>query len=274
MVLQHAGFSTIYLNDRLVYGLAPDDLLGTMRQRLRWAMGSLQIMIRDPPLLKPGLSFAQRAVLFQSQFQYLLSVPLLVIVTGPLLYLYAGITPISLRNGAEFLALFVLYYWLNRWTIFLAGRAGGVDSLELWRGSQQYMYMVPNNLIAIARVLASTVVAGREIAFAVTEKKRKAAGGHARDDAPVGGAARRWRAEALTAMPFVVYYLLAIAGAVGNFVLFARGDLNLTESGAMLVAARRFACNRAVVDAFGMGTKPLSMLQRRHSVAGVQPSPR
>ena len=249
MVLQHAGFSTVYLNDRLVYGLAPDDLLGTMRQRLRWAMGSLQIMFQDLPLLKPGLSFAQRAVLFQSQFQYVVAIPLVVIVIGPLLYLFAGVTPISLQNGIEFLVLFVLYYWLNRWTIYLAGRSGGVDSLELWRGSQQYMYMVPNNLVAIAKVLANTVVAKREIAFTVTEKrdtidktlkKEKKKTEEEEDDASESGQKsgdfKRRLAELATAMPFILYYLLSIGGAVYNIVLFANGELNLTESGAVLVA--------------------------------------
>lgn len=38
-----SGFSSIYLNERLIYGLAPDDLDSVFKQRLRWAMGSLQV---------------------------------------------------------------------------------------------------------------------------------------------------------------------------------------------------------------------------------------
>lgn len=276
MILQHAGFSTVYLNDRLVYGLAPDDIAGTMRQRLRWATGSLQIMFQDSPLCKPGLSWAQRAVLFQSQFQYVVALPLLSIIVGPLLYMYFGITPISLENGIEFLALFVTYYWLNRWMIFLAARCGDVDSLELWRGSQQYIYMVPNHMIAIVNVIVAAVFTKRDIAFAVTEKRKKR---HAKDvtakrhgthdDATEvhvdviekqgkkskdNGVKRKsrgrtesartptqqiwadFRAQLVAALPFLLYYLLAIGGVIYNAVRFANDELNLTEGGAVLIA--------------------------------------
>ena len=43
MTLMGAGFSSIYLNERLIYGLAPDDLESVFKQRLRWGMGSLQV---------------------------------------------------------------------------------------------------------------------------------------------------------------------------------------------------------------------------------------
>jgi hypothetical protein len=39
-----------YLNERLVYGMAPDEIADVMTQRLRWAMGALQILMKDNPL--------------------------------------------------------------------------------------------------------------------------------------------------------------------------------------------------------------------------------
>ena len=39
-----------YLNERLVFGMAPDHIADVMTQRLRWAMGALQILMRDNPL--------------------------------------------------------------------------------------------------------------------------------------------------------------------------------------------------------------------------------
>ena len=40
-----------YLNERgLTYGMAPDDVSGVFQQRLRWAMGALQILLRANPL--------------------------------------------------------------------------------------------------------------------------------------------------------------------------------------------------------------------------------
>jgi cellulose synthase/poly-beta-1,6-N-acetylglucosamine synthase-like glycosyltransferase len=38
-----AGFATMFLNERLVFGMAPDDLQSALTQRLRWAMGALQV---------------------------------------------------------------------------------------------------------------------------------------------------------------------------------------------------------------------------------------
>jgi cellulose synthase/poly-beta-1,6-N-acetylglucosamine synthase-like glycosyltransferase len=43
------------LNERLVFGMAPDHIADVMTQRLRWAMGSLQILMRDNPLRLVGI---------------------------------------------------------------------------------------------------------------------------------------------------------------------------------------------------------------------------
>lgn len=48
-----------YLNERLMYGMAPDEISGLWAQRLRWTMGSLQILFRSNPLRLPGLNNAQ-----------------------------------------------------------------------------------------------------------------------------------------------------------------------------------------------------------------------
>jgi cellulose synthase/poly-beta-1,6-N-acetylglucosamine synthase-like glycosyltransferase len=43
-----AGFATMFLNERLVFGMAPDDLESALTQRLRWAMGALQVRCSHP----------------------------------------------------------------------------------------------------------------------------------------------------------------------------------------------------------------------------------
>jgi cellulose synthase (UDP-forming) len=58
-----AALSHRFINERLVFGMAPDDLQAALTQRLRWATGALQILARTNPLSVPGLSTAQ-AVLF------------------------------------------------------------------------------------------------------------------------------------------------------------------------------------------------------------------
>ena len=36
MSLMSAGMATMYLNERLSFGMAPDDIAGVFTQRLRW----------------------------------------------------------------------------------------------------------------------------------------------------------------------------------------------------------------------------------------------
>jgi hypothetical protein len=50
MTLMSAGFATMFLNERLSFGMAPDLIQDVMTQRLRWAMGALQV--GDPPCLR------------------------------------------------------------------------------------------------------------------------------------------------------------------------------------------------------------------------------
>jgi hypothetical protein len=64
MQLLSSGFANMFLNERLVYGMAPEDLGGVFKQRLRWAMGALQILYRDNPLRKRGLTMAQSFSVF------------------------------------------------------------------------------------------------------------------------------------------------------------------------------------------------------------------
>ncbi len=216
-----------------MYGLAPEDVAGTMRQRLRWAIGSLQIMFQDPPLVKPGLSLSQRIVLFQSQFQYLLAIPLIVIILAPLLYLFFYISPISLENGIEFLVLFVSYYWLNRWMLYLAA-AHHVDSLEIWRGSQQYIYMVPNNVVAILKVIGKTMIAKKDIAFAVTEKKKITKVTSTEREMEykkslIWTSLTKLQPQIIVVWPFLLYVAVSIGGAIYNVVKFANSDFDLTQ---------------------------------------------
>ena len=51
MRLLGCGFSSAYLNERHVYGLAPQTLARAMGQRRRWAVGSLQISMLKLPSL-------------------------------------------------------------------------------------------------------------------------------------------------------------------------------------------------------------------------------
>ena len=74
MQLLGDGFSSMFLNQRLVYGLAPDDVGAAMTQRLRWSMGSLQIFLHNNPLFFDGLTWPQALLFFASVLQCVVAI--------------------------------------------------------------------------------------------------------------------------------------------------------------------------------------------------------
>ncbi|YAF98832.1 MAG: glycosyltransferase family 2 protein [Nodularia sp. CChRGM 3473] len=70
MRLHSAGWKSVYHHELLAEGLAPDDLSSTLKQRLRWAQGTIQVLVRENPLTKVGLSFWQRLQYFKTMYSY------------------------------------------------------------------------------------------------------------------------------------------------------------------------------------------------------------
>jgi cellulose synthase (UDP-forming) len=54
------GWSIVYHNEVLAHGLAPSDAVQYMTQRHRWALGAMQTIRNENPLLGRGLKFGQR----------------------------------------------------------------------------------------------------------------------------------------------------------------------------------------------------------------------
>ena len=70
MRLHALGWKSAFHPEVLAYGLAPEDLQSALNQRLRWAEGTLQVLLRENPLFKRGLSFPQRIQYFTSMLSY------------------------------------------------------------------------------------------------------------------------------------------------------------------------------------------------------------
>jgi cellulose synthase (UDP-forming) len=110
--LHSAGYRSEYHNEKLSVGLAPDDVPGLLKQRGTWAVDTWRLFLFDNPLVKPGLSSAQRLQYLELGLFYLVSsffVPLMMLV--PLLSLMTG-TFISISSWAFFpwVAISLLYY--------------------------------------------------------------------------------------------------------------------------------------------------------------------
>ncbi len=71
--LHAKGWKSLYINEQLAYGLAPEDLAEFHKQRVRWGAGSLGLLFRsqDSPLRARGLTLMQRICYFQSASSFL-----------------------------------------------------------------------------------------------------------------------------------------------------------------------------------------------------------
>jgi cellulose synthase (UDP-forming) len=165
MRLHAAGWQSAYHNEVLAEGLAPDDLQSTLTQKLRWAQGTIQVLLRDNPLMKQGLSFWQQWQYFQTMYSYFSGFFIAIFIACPILYFFTGIIPVN-AFGSEFAIHFIPTYLLNRLT-FLAA-AWGVPAQELWRSEQYAVGLFPLQIQAVWSVFMN-----RPIRFKVTPKQRQ-----------------------------------------------------------------------------------------------------
>ncbi|MDH4187422.1 MAG: hypothetical protein OEV08_10520 [Nitrospira sp.] len=75
LILHARGYQSRYLNKVLSAGLMPETLGGYLQQRMRWAIGSMQVLLRDNPLTIRGLTVSQRIDYFRSIFYLFFGIP-------------------------------------------------------------------------------------------------------------------------------------------------------------------------------------------------------
>jgi cellulose synthase (UDP-forming) len=123
MVIHAKGYRSCYLNKVLAAGLMPETFERSMKQRVRWAMGHVQIFFQTNPFTMRGLTLPQRIGYFASIFYFLHGVPRIICLVAPLFALLLGIIPVtadvpSLVNffGSYYLATLVMLRTVSRGT--------------------------------------------------------------------------------------------------------------------------------------------------------------
>ena len=120
-VLRARGIRTLFLNEPLAYGLAPESVGEYVKQRVRWCSGTLQhAYLPTGPFRGRGLKPLDR-VFYLEPIAYWLSYPFIVMVLfAPIIYWYTGVSALvapageaALVMGPRFLATYVLMYWLS-----------------------------------------------------------------------------------------------------------------------------------------------------------------
>jgi cellulose synthase (UDP-forming) len=247
MRLHAAGWSSVYHHEVLAVGLAPEDLPSMLSQRLRWAQGTIQVMLRENPLTMRGLSLAQRLMYFGTMWSYLTGFAALIYFAGPLVYLFTGILPVHALS-LDFFARFVPFMALNQ-TLFLVAANGA----PTWRGQQYSLALFPT-WIRACTTAAANVWFGRPLGFAVTPKTRQAGA------KPL----RLLRFQAIVALLLalacalgLLRWALGLGEGLGTLVNVAWAIYNLLAL-SVLVAAARYR-------GFGRPTQPAPDIRLRQS---------
>jgi len=162
MRLHALGWKSAFHPEVLAYGLAPEDLRSALNQRQRWAQGTLQVLLRENPLFKRGLSVGQRIQYFTTMLSYFDGFSSLVFVLSPILCLVTGLAPIR-TPWLEFLMWLGPYLAINRVMYLYVARG-----ISVWRSEQYSLALFP---LWIKAVLST--VLGRRLEFVVTPKKRQ-----------------------------------------------------------------------------------------------------
>ncbi|SHO57507.1 UDP-forming cellulose synthase catalytic subunit [Vibrio quintilis] len=89
--LHSRGYESVYVEQPLVSGLAPETFSSFIQQRIRWAQGMAQIMIIKKPFFRPGLSWHQKCGYMSSIVFWLFPFSRLVFLLSPMGYLVFGL---------------------------------------------------------------------------------------------------------------------------------------------------------------------------------------
>ena len=163
MRLHGLGWETAYHHEKLADGLAPEDLDSMLTQRLRWAQGTAQVMLRENPLLQKGLTVAQRMMYLATMWTYFSGFAALVYLAAPVIYLTLGILPVQALS-TEFFARLVPFLIVNQLLFYIVGRG-----VKTWRGQQYSLAMFPTWIKSVTSAFGN-VFLGRDLDFRVTPK--------------------------------------------------------------------------------------------------------
>jgi len=171
MRLHAMGWKSAYHHEVLAYGLAPEDLRSALQQRLRWAQGTIQVMLRENPLVVRGLSLGQRLMYFSTMYSYLSGFATAVYVAAPAMYLFFGWLPIK-AFSVEFFARLIPYLVVNQLLFLIVGWG-----VPIWRGQQYSIALFPLWIKAVTTA-AGNVWFRRPLGFVVTPKTRQTGGAY------------------------------------------------------------------------------------------------
>ncbi|HEV7949731.1 MAG TPA: glycosyltransferase [Glaciihabitans sp.] len=200
MRLHGLGWKSVYHHELLADGLAPEDAGTMLTQRLRWAQGTMQVFLRENPLLQKKMAVPQRLMYFATMWSYLSGYAAVVYFAAPVIFLVLGILPVS-SEVFDFFIRFIPFFLINQLLFLIAAKGA-----PTWRGQQYSLALFPVWINACTTAFHN-VVLGTPLGFAVTPKTRQNTG-------------PQWN---LIKIQLVVMGLLVLAVIIGVIRLFVNG---------------------------------------------------
>jgi cellulose synthase (UDP-forming) len=171
--LHAAGWKSVYLNEVLVTGLAPQDLKSFAAQRLRWAEGNLKAGLFSNPVTLKGLSARQRISYIASLYHWTLGAPKLVYYLAPAWMLFTRTFPIA-HFDRTFVGIYLAFLTSLILSYHIVSRGKGRLLMdELFNMVSFFTLLQAMKRVAFGR--------GKPSRFVVTSKR----GSGARDFGPV-----------------------------------------------------------------------------------------
>lgn len=159
--LHSRGWNTLYINEPLAFGIAPQTIKAFLLQRLRWAQGTMQLYrSKESPLWRKGLTLNQRVSYLSSFFAYLEAFQKFILISIPILILGFKVLPIT-ADVVSFAIHWVPYFTLNILANVYAGR-----------GNFDYFKTEKYNLLKTIIFMQSafTLISRKQLKFKVTPK--------------------------------------------------------------------------------------------------------
>lgn len=159
--LHSLGWKTLYINEPLAFGIAPQTIQSFLLQRLRWAQGTMQLYSsKECPLWIKGLTLRQRLSYFSSFLAYLEAFQKLVLLLIPVMILAFDAFPMRVKIDV-FLMVWIPFFLLN----YFANQVGG-------RGYFNYFKTEKYNLLKMMIFIQSTLTlfVRKPLKFKVTPK--------------------------------------------------------------------------------------------------------
>ncbi len=135
------GWSSVYHNENLAYGIAAETILPFHIQRQRWGVGNWQILWKANPLFLRGLTLAQRMNYLSSMIYPLEGFQKIIFYATPPIALFTGVLPMKALD-VTYLAHFIPYFIISTFGFNEMARGyGGQLMLEQFSMGKYFTYI-------------------------------------------------------------------------------------------------------------------------------------